>query len=110
MVRKENVQNSAEHKSSINEVKTSGGVGRFLMFGAFLVIVVSILAYLGAERLGEPLFLAILGVFASIGVFFIFAMVLGIIQLTYGRKVDDFSKILIGSMDSSIVVSDVDGA
>ncbi len=109
MVRKENVQNSAEHKPSINEVKTSGGVGRFLMFGAFLVIVVSILAYLGAERLGEPLFLAILGVFASIGVFFIFAMVLGIIQLTYGRKVDDFSKILIGSMDSSIVVSDVDG-
>ncbi len=109
MVRKEPDQYSAKSKPVINEVKSSGGAGRFLLFGAFLVVVVSLLAYLGAESLGEPLFLAILGIFASIGVFFIFAMVLGIIQLTSARRIDDFSKDLVGSMDSSVVVSDVDG-
>ena len=98
-----------ESKPVINESKAAGGAGRFLLFGAFLVIGVSLLAYFGPERLGEPLFLAILGIFASIGVFFIFAMVLGIIQLTSAKKADDFSKNLIGSMDTSIVVSDSDG-
>jgi len=36
-------------------------------------------------------------------------MVVGIIQLSSAIKADDFSKDLIGSMDTSIVVSDVDG-
>ena len=98
-----------ESKPVINESKPTGGAGRFLLFGAFLVIGVSLLAYFGPERLGEPLFLAILGIFASIGVFFIFAMVLGIVQLTSAKTADDFSKNLIGSMDTSIVVSDGDG-
>ena len=98
-----------ERKPVINEIKSSSGVGRFLLFGVFLVVGVSLLTYLGPDRLGEPLLLSILGVFASIGVFFIFALVVGIIQLTSRTKVDDFSKDLIGSMDASIVVSDADG-
>lgn len=98
-----------ERKPIINEIEKTSSVGRFLLFGIFLIIGVSLLAYFGPNRLGEPLFLAILGIFASIGVFFIFAMVVGIIQLSSAIKADDFSKDLIGSMDTSIVVSDVDG-
>lgn len=98
-----------ERKPVINEIESTSSVGRFLLFGVFLIVGVSLLAYFGPNRLGEPLFLAILGIFASIGVFFIFAMVVGIIQLTSARKVDDFSKDLIGAMDTSIVVSDADG-
>lgn len=98
-----------ERKPIVNEIESSASVGRFLLFGVFLIIGVSLLAYLGPNRLGEPLFLSILGIFASIGIFFIFAMVVGIIQLTSAKKADEFSKDLIGSMDTSIVVSDADG-
>ncbi len=98
-----------ERKPVINEVETTSSVGRFLLFGGFLIIGVSLLTYFGPSRLGEPLFLAILGIFASIGIFFIFAMVVGIIQLTSAKKADDFSKDLIGAMDTSIVVSDAEG-
>lgn len=98
-----------ERKPVINEIESTSSVGRFLLFGVFLIIGVSMLAYFGPNRLGEPLFLSILGIFASIGIFFIFAMVVGIIQLTAAKKADDFSRDLIGSMDTSIVVSDADG-
>ena len=98
-----------ERKPVINEIESTSSVGRFLLFGVFLIVGVSFLAYFGPNRLGEPLFLAILGIFASIGVFFIFAMVVGIIQLTSAKKADEFSKDLIGAMDTSIVVSDADG-
>ncbi len=98
-----------ERKPVINEIESTSSVGRFLLFGVFLIVGVSLLAYFGPNRLGEPLFLAILGIFASIGVFFIFAMVVGIIQLTSAKKADEFSKDLIGAMDTSIVVSDADG-
>ena len=109
MVGNKHDNNIDERKPVINQIKPSSGVGRFLLFGVFLVVGVSLLAYLGTDRLGEPLLLSILGVFASIGFFFIFALVVGIIQLTARAKVDDFSKDLIGSMDASIVVTDVDG-
>ena len=105
----EHVKKLEERKPVINEIKSSTGTGRFLLFGMFLVVGVSLLAYFGPERLGEPLLLAVLGIFASIGVFFIFAMVLGIVQLTSAKKADDFSRNLIGSMDSSVVVSDSEG-
>lgn len=109
MTANKHIKNKDERKPVINQIQPKSGAGRFLLFGIFLVIGVSLLAYLGPTKLGEPLFLAILGIFASIGVFFIFAMLLGIVQLTSMRKVDDFSKSLISSMDSSIVVSDSDG-
>jgi len=105
----EHVKKTEERKPVINEVQTSDGIGRFLLFGVFLVIGVSLLSYFGPDRLGEPFFLAILGIFASIGVFFIFAMVLGIIQLTSDKKGDEFSKNLVGSMDASVVVTDGNG-
>ena len=109
MAGSKHVKNTDERKPVINEINSTAGVGRFFLFGIFLVIGVSFLAYFGPDRLGEPLFLAILGILASIGVFFIFSLVLGIVQLTSAKKVDDFSRNLIGSMDSSIVISDSEG-
>ncbi len=109
MAGSKHVKNTDERKPVINEINSTAGVGRFFLFGIFLVIGVSFLAYFGPDRLGEPFFLAILGILASIGVFFIFSLVLGIVQLTSAKKVDDFSRNLIGSMDSSIVVSDSEG-
>ncbi len=95
MAGSEHVKKSEERRPVINEIQSNSGVGRFLLFGMFLVIGVSLLAYFGPERLGEPLLLAVLGIFASIGVFFIFAMVLGIVQLTSAKTADDFSQNLI---------------
>lgn len=101
--------NLEESKPVINEVRSSLGITRFLLFGFCLLIGVSLLGYFGPERLGEPLFLAILGIFASIGVFFIFAFLLGMIKLTSEKMGDELSISLVGSMDSSVVVSDADG-
>lgn len=97
-----------EEKPVINEIKPNSGVVRFLLFGFCLVIGVASLTYIGSERLGEPVFLAIIGVFASIGVFFIFALVLGIVKISSTKTVDEFSKELLSSLDSSIVVTDAD--
>ncbi len=92
----------------IDEVGESYTTFRFLLFGIFLVIGVALLILFGPDRLGEPVFLAILGVFASVGIFFLFALVLNIVQLTSRRNADDFSKILIGEMDAGVVVTDHD--
>ncbi len=109
MTGNKHVKNTDDRKPAINEINSTAGAGRFLLFGVFLVIGVSLLAYFGPDKLGEPFFLAILGIFASIGVFFIFAILLGIMQLTSAKKADDFSRSLVGTMDTSIVVSDSDG-
>lgn len=96
-------------KPVINNIHSGSGIGRFLLFGFFLVIGISMLSYFGPERLGEPLFLAILGILASVGIFFIFSLVLGIVQISNIRQADDFSKTLISYLDNSIVVSDGNG-
>ncbi len=93
----------------IDEVGASSGVGKLLLLGLFLFLGVAALGFFGRERLGDPIFLAVLGVFASLGIFFLFALVLGMIQLSSRTRSDDFPKNLVGEMDSGVAVTDSDG-
>ncbi|MEM7290840.1 MAG: PAS domain-containing protein, partial [Pseudomonadota bacterium] len=90
----------------IDELKAPSGVWRLVLLGIFLFAGVALLGLVGTERLGEPIFLAVLGVFASVGVFFLFALVLGLIQFGSRQENSDFSKQLVGQMESGIVVTD----
>ena len=92
----------------INEMGADSGIGRFVLLGIFLLIAVVALGLLGTERLGEPTFLAVLAVFASVGVFFLFSLALGIIKFGSSKKDDDFSGTLVSQMDPGIVVTDPD--
>ena len=93
----------------IDEVGASSGVGKLLLLGLFLFLGVAALGFFGRERLGDPVFLAVLGVFASLGIFFLFSLVLGMVQLSSRRSSDDFPKNLVGEMDSGVAVTDSDG-
>ncbi len=90
----------------IDEIKAPSGIGRFLLLGLCLCIGVAVLGIFGSERLGEPVFLATLAVFASVGVFFLFSLALGMVRFGSVGNKNDFSQQLIGHMDPGIVVTD----
>ncbi|MEM9277875.1 MAG: PAS domain-containing protein, partial [Pseudomonadota bacterium] len=92
----------------VNTIENSTGIGRFVLLGFFLFLGVALLGIFGTETLGEPTFLAILGVFASVGIFFLFSLALGLVQLSSRKNADDFTKLLISEMDAGVVVTDVD--
>ncbi len=93
----------------VDKLGKSSGVGRLLLLGIFLFVGVTALGVFGQERLGAPMFLAVLGVFASVGVFFLFALLLGMVQLSSSRRSDEFLKTLVGDMDTGVVVTDFEG-
>ena len=93
----------------VNNLSKSSGVGRLILLGVFLFVGVAILSIFTQEQLGAPTFLAGLAVFASVGVFFLFAVLLGMVQLTSNRRSDEFLKTLVGDMDTGVVVADHDG-
>ncbi|MGI9352727.1 MAG: cell cycle histidine kinase CckA [Rhizobiaceae bacterium] len=92
----------------VNTVENSAGIGRFILLGFFLFLGVAVLGVFGTHTLGEPTFLAILGVFASVGIFFLFSLALGMVQLSSHRNADDFTKSLISEMDAGVVVTDAE--
>ena len=93
----------------INRPARSMGIARLFVLGLVLAIIAILIYVWGKERLGEPAILGVLGGLAGIGVFFMFSLVLGFIQLSAARRADDFSKRLVDGMDSGVVVNDSEG-
>ena len=98
-----------EFQPAVKFKQKSAGVWRILLLGAILVAGIALAGVYGRPYFGEPLILAVLGAFACIGVFFLFALVLGIISLKSSDNADEFSSNLVDGMDSGVVVSDNDG-
>ena len=86
-----------------------GGVVRLILLGVGLAIVAVLLVVAGRGRLGEPLVLSVLGALAGVGVFFLFALVLGFIQLATRSGADAFSKNLADSLAAGLLVTDPEG-
>lgn len=95
-----------EHKPVVDELDQPTGILRFLIFGICLVIGVALLTFLGTDTLGDPVFIAILGVFASVGIFFLFSLMLGMVRLTAGKRDEPFSAALLSNMENGLVVTD----
>ena len=74
-----------------------------------LAVLAGIIYVIGRERLGEPAVLAILGGLAGIGVFFLFSVSLGLLQLSARKHADDLYTSLVDGMDSGVVVTDKQG-
>jgi len=102
------VKKQFEQQPLIDEVAKPVGLIRFLVFGIFLVVGVALLGYVGVEALGEPLLIAILGIFASVGVFFLFSLALGMVRLSSHRDGDGFPKAMLADMDIGLIVTDHD--
>lgn len=94
---------------AVERTANSIGVGRLLGLGALLAVAAGALFLYGKDSLGEPLLLSFLGGLAAIGVFFLFSVLLGFVQLTSQRTDDLFAKTLVDGMDSGIVVNDQEG-
>jgi two-component system, cell cycle sensor histidine kinase and response regulator CckA len=85
------------------------GVGRLLLLGLGLAVMATLLFLFGRDKFGEPAVLAVLGGLAGMGVFFLFAQVLGFIRLTAQHKSDTFASKLVDGMDAGLVVTDDEG-
>ena len=93
----------------IDRPGSSSGVLRLLILGLVLIAAAIALYAYGRDRLEEPLVLAVLGGFAGMGVFFLFALVLGLVRLSSQNRAETFSRSLVNSMESGVVVSDAQG-
>lgn len=92
----------------VDKYAQSGNSWRLLIFGILFVIVAGLLAWFGSGRIGEPVFLAVLGGLAGVGVLFLFLLVLGFVQLAVDRRSDEFSRNLVNGMDSGVIVTDAE--
>ncbi len=85
------------------------GAARLVVLGLTLAILAILIYVAGRERLGEPGLLAVLGALAGIGVFFLFALSLGYLQLSSRRAMEELYGNLVDGMDSGVVVADEQG-
>jgi len=86
-----------------------GAVLRLVLLGLLLAVLAALLYIAGQDRIGEPVVLAALGALAGIGVFFLFSMALGFIQLTSRNQAADLRGELIDGMEAGVVVTDAEG-
>ena len=100
---------SDKFKPVIDKPGSGSGAWRILLLGIFLVVGMIFVSIHGRDYFGEPMVLGVLGLFAGLGVFFLFALVLDFVSLTSTGRADDFSKSLVDGMDSGLLVVDQQG-
>ena len=85
-----------------------GEVWRLLGLGVILMAVAA-LFFLFGDSLGEPFRLGLLGIFAMVGVFYLFASVIGIIRIAPRSTGNEMSRALLDGASDGTVVSDERG-
>ncbi|MGL4404264.1 MAG: PAS domain-containing protein, partial [Notoacmeibacter sp.] len=89
----------------IDENPRKSGIGRLLALG-FILIGAGIVFVLLKKQIGEPAMLTALGIFAMIGVFYLFASVIGFIQIAPRVASDALSKAILDSHPQGVVITD----
>ncbi len=87
--------------------KPKNASGLFLL-GVTVVVLASGAAWIAREQIGEPVLLALVGALAGIGVFFLFLLLIGFVQLSANRRGDEFSRNLVNGMDAGVLVTDAE--
>ena len=87
--------------------KPKNASGLFLL-GVAVVVLAASAAWIARDQIGEPVLLAAVGALAGIGVFFLFLLFIGFVQLSANRRGDEFSRNLVNGMDSGVLVTDND--
>jgi two-component system cell cycle sensor histidine kinase/response regulator CckA len=93
----------------IDKYGKPSGASMLFLFGVAFVALAAGVAWMARDQIGEPVLLAILGALAGVGVFFLFLLLMGFVQLTASRRSDEFSKNLMNGMDSGVIVTDREG-
>ena len=78
------------------------------MLGIVLVATAGAFVYL-PQQFAQPAILVVLGLLAMVGVFFMFALVLGIVQLSIRSKSVEFAQAFVDGLESGTVVTDHEG-
>ncbi len=106
MIQKNNVEN---HPAPIVDRNNQpGAVYRMLVLGLVMVGAAAVIVVY-KEFLGEPVLLAVLGILAMIGVFYLFASAMGFVQVTPRSIGDELAKAYVDSMNQGLAVSDSSG-
>ena len=81
------------------------GVGRLLALG-FVLIAAGVTFVLLKGQIGEPVMVMALGIFAMVGIFYLFASVIGFIQIAPRTASDALSKAILDSHPQGVVITD----
>jgi two-component system cell cycle sensor histidine kinase/response regulator CckA len=93
---------------SIDRAERPGHIGLVLLLAAVMVATILGLRFLTSAQ-AQPLILALLAFFAMAGVFFLFAIAIGVIQFAGRVARNDITKALADTADEALLVAEEDG-
>src|SRR5918997_6011764 len=94
--------------SAIDRSDRHGHIGWVLLLAGLLVGATLSLRFLGIEQ-AQPLILGLLAFFAMAGVFFLFAMAIGVVQFAGQSTRNDITKLISDTSGDGLVVIEDDG-
>ncbi len=94
--------------STIDRSDRPGHVGLVLLLASTLVAAILSLRFLGSEQ-AQPVILALLAFFAMAGVFFLFAVAIGVIQFAGQVTRNDITKLMADTSGEGLAVIEDDG-
>jgi len=94
--------------SAIDRSERHGHIGWVLLLAGILVGATLSLRFLGMDQV-QPLILGLLAFFAMAGVFFLFAMSIGVVQFSGQTARNDITKLMADTSTDGLVVIEDDG-
>jgi len=94
--------------ATIDRSERPGHIGLVLLLASVLVGAILSLRFLGSDQ-AQPLILGLLAFFAMAGVFFLFAMAIGVIQFAGQTTRNDITKIMADTSGEGLIVIEDDG-
>ena len=85
-----------------------GAASGLLVLGAALIAVAAVFIFF-RDRLGETFLLGMLGIFAMVGIFYLFASVIGFIRIAPRSAGSELSKAFVDGSGEGTVISDAKG-
>ena len=99
---------AAEPTPLIDRAERGGNIGRLLMVGLVLLGLVALFTILPTAA-AQQVTLALLAFLAVVGVFFLFALAIGFVQLTSKNRGEGFARSFVDGLSHGAVVTDWEG-
>jgi two-component system, cell cycle sensor histidine kinase and response regulator CckA len=94
--------------SVIDQETRTGDMMRMLVLGIILIAAAALFFVFG-DRMAEAFRLGLLGIFAMVGIFYLFASVIGIIRIAPRSTNNEMSRVLLDSSSEGTLVNDARG-
>lgn len=93
----------------IHRTDKGGNIGRLMLVGLGLLGLVGLFSVLPDRQLSQQLTLILLAVLSMIGVFFLFALAIGFVNLTSKTQGEGFARAFVDGLSHGAVVTDWEG-